>query len=430
VDEIEIIPCQPERPLDATVQVPGSKSITNRALLLAAMAQGRSVIESALFSDDTRYMIEALRTLGFAIEADAATARITVAGRGGKIPASSAELFVGNAGTAMRFLLGFLTLGRGRFRLDGSERMRERPIGELLDTLERLGLHARSELGNRCPPVVIETDLDEEPRFEGGAATIDARASSQFVSALLIPAPLWRRGLRLTVTGAVARPFIGMTLKLMKQWGASSTCTGNQIVVNGGQQYRARNFAVEPDASAAAYFAAAATLAGGIVRIPGLSRDSTQGDINFLNVLEKMGAQVMWREDGVEVRGGGRLVGAGEIDLSSMPDMVATLAAIAPFASTPTRIRNVAFIRHHESDRIRAIATELARLGARVRELDDGIEIEPSVLHPATIETYDDHRIAMSFAVVGLVLKGVRIRNPGCVSKTFPDFFARLKALV
>jgi 3-phosphoshikimate 1-carboxyvinyltransferase len=324
----------------------------------------------------------------------------------------------------MRFLLGFLTLARGRFRIDGNERMRERPMGELLAALEALGVRARSERHNGCPPVVIETPTS----FEGGKASIDASVSSQFVSALLMPAPLWKKGLRLKVTGAVAAPFIEMTRALMKLWGASSAVESDTIAVPGGQKYRARTFVVEPDASSASYFAAAAALCGGKVRIAGLTRDSVQGDIGFLDVLEKMGAQVEWRADGVEVRGDGRLTGV-DVDMSAMPDMVATLAAIAPFASSATTIRNVGFIRHHESDRIKAIATQLRRLGAKVRETDDGLAIEPSKVRGAEIETYDDHRIAMSFAIVGLKVGGVRIKNPGCVSKTFPDFFERLRSL-
>jgi len=423
MDEIEITPLK--HPIDASVRVPGSKSITNRALILAAMAAGRSTIESALFSDDTRYMIEALRALGFKVESDETQRRIEVEGRAGEIPASSADLFVGNAGTAMRFILGFLTLGRGRFRLDGSPRMRERPIGELLDALASLGVQATSERGDRCPPVVIEPP----PGFAGGATTIDAGVSSQFVSALLMPAPIWKNGLRLKVTGAVAQPFIDMTLAIMRLFGASSSVEGDEIVIPGGQRYQGRDFAVEPDASSASYFAAAAALCGGVVRIAALRPDSVQGDIGFLKVLQKMGARVTWENDGVTVRGDGRLAGV-DVDMAAMPDMVATLAAIAPFASSPTRIRGVGFIRHHESDRLRAIATELAKLGAKVTETEDGIAIEPSKLHPATIDSWDDHRIAMSFAVIGLKLPGVRIGNPGCVSKTFPDFFERMRAVI
>lgn len=421
-ESIEITPIS--RPLRATIEVPGSKSITNRALLLAAMAHGRSVLENVLISDDTERMSEALVHLGFQIETDRAERRIAVEGLGGQIPAHGADLFIAGAGTAMRFLTAFLTLGEGRFRIDGNQRMRERPIGPLLDAMQRLGASVYSERDNRCPPVVVEARAS----FGGGATSVDARVSSQFVSAMLMPAPLWRDGLRLQVIGEAARPFIEMTLRMMEAWGVSSTVEGDVIVIPGAQAYRARRFTVEPDASGASYFAAAAALCGGSVTVRGLSRGSVQGDLRLLDVLEQMGAIVKWNDDSVEVTGGGTLRGV-DVAMNAMPDMVATLAAIAPFASSPTRIRNVEFIRFHESDRIRAIATELGRLGAEVTVFDDGIEIRPSRLAPAEIETYDDHRIAMAFAVTGLKLPGVRIRNPGCVAKTFPEFFDKLAEL-
>ena len=423
IDVIEIIPAK--GPLHATIRPPGSKSITNRAMVLAAMAADRSIIRGALLSDDTQQMAEALRLLGFTVEVDAAERRIAVEGRGGAVPTSAASLDAGNAGTAMRFLAGFLTLGRGRYRLDGSARMRQRPIGSLLDGLNALGIKATSENSNGCPPIVIDTAAGA---FEGGEVTIDASLSSQFVSALLMPAPLWRKGLRLKVIGETARPFIDMTLRLMEVWGARSSVDGDLITVPGGQSYRAMDFAVEPDATAASYFAAAAAVVGGSVRIEGLHSDAVQGDIGFLRILERMGARVEWREDGVEIIGTGTLSGV-DVAMNAMPDVVPTLAAIAPFASSPTRIREVGFIRHHESDRISAVATELRRLGATVEEFGDGLAIEPSGLHPATIETYDDHRIAMAFAVAGLKVAGVRIANPGCVAKTYPEFFADLRIL-
>ncbi|MBF6568528.1 MAG: 3-phosphoshikimate 1-carboxyvinyltransferase, partial [Candidatus Binataceae bacterium] len=242
-----------QHPLNATITLPGSKSITNRALILAAMAPGSSTIEGALTSDDTHQMIGALRQLGFTLEADAARGQIEIIGAGGTIPAAGANLSIGGAGTAMRFLAAFATLGHGRFRLDGNHRMRQRPMGELLDALTQLGVRAFTEYGNRCPPVVIERG--REP-FAGGSASIDASVSSQFVSALLMPAPLWRNGLELHISGDTARPFIEMTLRLMDQRGVSSVINGNMIVVPGGQRYRAGRFAVEPDASAASYFAA------------------------------------------------------------------------------------------------------------------------------------------------------------------------------
>lgn len=422
-DALEIIP--PSRPLHATLTPPGSKSITNRALLLAAMAHGRSRVSGALLSDDTRRMATALGALGFEVAIAEAARQITVLGQGGVIGATAAALDAGNAGTAMRFLAGFVTLGRGRFRIDGSPRMRERPIAALLDTLRALGVAASSELGNDCPPIVIDTSA---ARFTGGVATIDATLSSQFVSALLMPAPLWRNGLRLTVVGATARPFIAMTLRLMAEWGASSSFTDDVIVVPGGQGYHPMDFAVEPDASGASYFAAAAAAVGGTVVIRGLRQTSVQGDTDFFGILARMGARVAWYPDRVEVTGTGELRGV-DVAMNAMPDMVPTLAAIAPFASTPTRIRGVGFIRHHESDRIRALVTELRRLGAMVEEHEDGLGIAPSRLHPATVATYDDHRIAMAFAVVGLKVAGVRIGNPGCVAKTYPEFFRDLGAL-
>jgi 3-phosphoshikimate 1-carboxyvinyltransferase len=424
VEEIEITPIA--HPLDATVTPPGSKSITNRALLLAAMASGSSTIEGALFSDDTRQMVGALAQLGFQVTAEETRGRIAIVGTGGTIPAGGANLSVGGAGTAMRFLAAFATLGHGRFRIDGNQRMRERPMGELLDTLSKLGAHAFSERGNRCPPVIIERGPE---RFVGGSAAIDASASSQFVSALLMPAPLWRDGLRLRVSGETARPFIDMTLRLMETRGAVSSVAGDTIVVPGGQSYRAGSFAVEPDASAASYFAAAAALVGGSVRIRGLGADSVQGDVAFMRVLEKMGVQVRFDRDEIAVTGRGGLKGV-DVAMNAMPDMVPTLAALAPLASSPTRIRAVGFIRHHESDRLRALATELTRIGATVREFDDGLEIEPAAApRPAAIETYDDHRIAMAFAVIGLRLAGLKIRNPGCVAKTYPNFFDDLARL-
>jgi 3-phosphoshikimate 1-carboxyvinyltransferase len=421
--EIEIAPA--EHALAATIRVPGSKSITNRALLLAAMADGSSVVDAVLLSDDTRSMTAALRTLGIDVEVDDTNRIITVHGRGGIIPAASANLDIGGAGTAMRFLAGFLTLGHGRFRIDGNTRMRQRPIGALLKALRQLGIEARAENNDGCPPVIVDTS---STTFAGGEVAIDASLSSQFVSALLMPAPLWPNGLKLTVNGDAARPFIDMTLELMRRWGIRTSHDGNRIFVRGGQRYNATKFSVEPDATSASYFAAAAALIGGKVTIRGLTRDSVQGDLGFLQILEQMGARVQWNRDGVDVVGSGSLAGV-DVAMNTMPDVVATLAAIAPFASSPTRIRKVGFIRHHESDRIHTLSTELARLGAAVREFDDGLEIVPSPLRRTVVETYDDHRIAMAFAVVGLKLTGVRIRNPGCVAKTYPEFFEHLMNL-
>jgi 3-phosphoshikimate 1-carboxyvinyltransferase len=422
MEQLEITPVT--KPLSAVVTVPGSKSITNRALLIAAMAEGRSVIDNVLFSDDTLRMLEALKQLGFQIAIEESERRVSVNGLGGRIPSSGCDLSIGGAGTAMRFLIPFLTLARGKFRIDGNQRMRERPIGPLLDAMQRLGASVYSERDNRCPPVIA----DSRTPFRGGATHVDARMSSQFVSAMLMPAPLWPEGLRLQVAGDAAKPFVEMTLRMMEAWGVKWNIDGDTITIPGGQAYRARRFVVEPDASSASYFAAAAALCGGTVILQGLSANSVQGDTALLTVLQQMGARVKWDRDAVEVTGAGQLRGV-DVAMNGMPDMVATLAAIAPFATSVTRMRKVQFIRHHESDRLRSIGAELRRLGATVNDLEDGIEILPSRLKGASIETYDDHRIAMAFSVVGLRIPGVRIQNPSCVSKTFPDFFDQLAKL-
>ena len=413
------------RPPDAAVRVPGSKSISNRVALLAALADGRSVLDGVLFSDDTRYMAAALRGLGIAVAADEAAARLTVDGTGGRWPRAGAELFVGNAGTAMRFLVAALCLGHGRYRIDGTARMRERPIQELVDALGRLGATVRCETGRGAPPVLVEAD-----GLRGGATELAAARSSQFVSALLQVAPYAAQDVTITLTGEViAQPYIDMTVAVMAQWGVTVARDGERVYrVAAGQRYRAQRYAVEPDASSAHYFWAAAALTGGRVRVDGLHRHSLQGDVQFAALLERMGATVHWAADAITVEGPAALGGV-DADLNAFSDTAPTLAVLAPFATAPVHIRNVAHLRWQESDRLRAVATELARLGARVEERADGLTIWPSVLHGARVATYDDHRIAMAFALVGLRVEGVEIAEPGCVAKTFPDFFARLETL-
>ncbi|HXQ24256.1 MAG TPA: 3-phosphoshikimate 1-carboxyvinyltransferase [Candidatus Acidoferrales bacterium] len=411
-------------PPDCDVQVPGSKSITNRALLIAALADGESTLDGALFSDDTRYMAEAWQRLGVTVQADAAANRFVVTGGGGVIPAPAADLYVGNAGTAMRFLVAAVCLGRGRFRIDGTPRMRERPIQELVDALGQLGAGVRCESDRGCPPVVIDAD-----GLPGGRATVAAGRSSQFLSALLLIAPYARDGVELEIVGPmIAAPYVDMTSGVMRAFGVTVARTGERRFVVRPQPYAARRYGIEPDASSAHYFLAAAALTGGRVRVQGLGYASLQGDVRFVDLLEQMGAVVLRGDDFLEVRGGAELDGI-DADLNAISDTMPTLAALAPFARRPVTIRNVAHVRLQESDRLHAVATELQRLGVRVRELADGLVIEPSAVRPAAVETYDDHRIAMSFALIGLRVSGIGIRDPQCVTKTFPDFFARLEAL-
>jgi len=412
-------------PPDAVVRVPGSKSISNRVALLAALADGPSELDGILFSDDTRHMATALRALGVAVAADEAAARLTIEGCGGRWPSAAAALDVGNAGTAMRFLVAALCLGHGRFRIDGTARMRERPIQELVDALRPLGGNAICELRSGAPPVLIEAH-----GLVGGATTLSAARSSQFVSALLQAAPYAAHDVAITLIGPViAEPYIDMTIAIMAQWGVTVERDGRRVFrVRAGQRYRARRYAVEPDASSAHYFWAAAALTGGRVRVEGLSRTSLQGDVAFAALLERMGAEVRWEAEAIEVRGRDRLDGV-TVDMNAYSDTAPTLAALAPFASGPVRIDNVAHLRLQESDRLHAVASELGRLGARVEERPDGLTIWPSVLRGTALDTYDDHRLAMALALIGLRVPGVVIRDPGCVAKTFPDYFTRLDEL-
>lgn len=410
-------------PINADVTVPGSKSDTNRALIIAALADGCSTLTGALFSDDTRYLMAALKELGFAVDGDEAANTITVTGLGGRIPASSADLYVGLAGTAMRFLTAFVALGQGRYRIDGTERMRQRPIQPLLDSLNQLGVKAFSELGTGCPPVLIESD-----GLTGGRARMAGSQSSQYFTALLLVGPLTREGIEIEVEGELVHtPYIDLTASVMARFGATMNHTDYRVLrVPGGQSYRAMGYPVEPDASAASYFFAAAAVTGGRVTVRGLGRDCKQGDIRFVDVLEKMGCAVNWECDSVEVIGPAQLNGV-DVDMGPISDTALTLAAIAPFADSPVTIRGLSHTRLQETDRVAAPVAELRRLGVTVEEHPDAMVIHPSMPHGGRVETYDDHRMAMSFALIGLRVPGITILNPICVAKTFPDYFERLE---
>ena len=409
-------------PVRATIAVPGSKSLTNRALVIAALADGPVTVGGALESEDTRWMVEALRALGFSVDWDRGAREIRVGGRGGVIPARQAELFGGNAGTVVRFLTSLVALGEGRFTVDGDARMRERPIGDLLEGLAALGVVARSRDGR--PPIEIDAR-----GIEGGCAWVDGSTSSQFASSILLAAPYARRDVELTIRGElVGAPFVDMTIGMMRRSGAAVERDGGKILVRAGSPYRPGAIGVEPDATAASYFLAAAALLGGEVTVPGLSRESLQGDLAFVDVLREMGADVRFEADRVTVAGSGRLRGVDR-DFRAISDTFLTLAAIAPFAAGRTRIRGIAHTRRQESDRPSAVATELRRLGVSVIEEEDSLQIEGAPTRGADIETYRDHRIAMSFALVGLRIPGIRILEPSCVDKTFPTYFTVLESL-
>jgi 3-phosphoshikimate 1-carboxyvinyltransferase len=423
VEHLEITPVL--GPIYGSIRPPGSKSITNRAIVCAALAQGESTLRGALDSDDTQVMIAALQQLGVAIEVADEGRLLRVSGCDGQIPARQAELFVGNSGTTMRFLTALVSLGHGEFRLDGVPRMQERPIGDLVEALTRLGVRIDCEGTNNCPPVTVRAS-----GLPGGVASIRGDISSQFLSGLLMAAPYALKPVLLQVDGTlVSIPYVAMTLQVMEAFSGEFEATPGfrRIEVSNVARYRARDYGVEPDASAASYFFAAAAITGGRVTVEGLSRTSLQGDVKFCDCLEQMGAKVLYGDDSTTIEGG-RLKGI-DVDMNNISDTVQTLAVTALFAEGRTRIHNVAHIRHKETDRIAATAAELRKLGAVVHEFDDGLEIEPRALQGAEIDTYDDHRMAMSFALAGLRTPNLVIRHPECTAKTYPRFFDDLEQL-
>jgi len=418
-DEVEIRPL--ERPPEAEIPVPGSKSVTNRALIIAALADGESILENPLLSDDSFHLMKSLHDLGFEVRVEGE--RVRISGRRGIIPRRSVEVFAGNAGTAARFLPPMLALGEGPYFVDGVPRMRERPVGDLVDAMRSLGASVGyAGEGGRFPLVV------EGGGIRGGKARVEGGKSSQFLSGVMMSSPHADTAVELEVSGGlVSRPYIGITMDVMRSFGVEVEERGGRFAIE-PSKYRAREYAVEPDASGASYFLAAAALSGGRVRVPGLGRGSKQGDLRFAEILRSMGCEVEISEEYVEVRGAGRLSGV-RADMNEISDTFITLAAIAPFAEGETVITNIEHTRHQETDRISAVATELSRLGVEVEERRDGLTVYPGVISPALVETYDDHRIAMAFSLVGLMAPGVRISNPACVSKTMPDYFDRLELL-
>jgi len=350
-------------------------------------------------------------------------------GEAGKNPASQADLWIANAGTAARFLTAMAALGEGTYRLDGTERMRQRPIQPLLDALNALGAEATSELGTGCPPVMVRAR-----GLTGGSVSVRGNMSSQFLSALMMVAPCARQPVTIQIEGElVSAPFVQMTLRMMRQFGVDAQWEKERtrIVVPAPQRYHLTGdatYAVEPDATAASYFLAAAAITGGRVCVRGLNRASLQGDIRFVEILQQMGCLVRWLPDGIEVSGTDALRGV-DADMSDISDTFITLAVVAPFADSPTRIRGVEHARYQESNRVSAVATELRRLGIDVEEHIDGLTIYPGTPQPGTVQTYNDHRIAMAFSIIGLRVPGIIIAEPECVQKTFPSFFEKLEEL-
>jgi 3-phosphoshikimate 1-carboxyvinyltransferase len=413
------------RPLshcDGVVTIPGSKSYTHRALILSLLADGESVLINALRCEDTEHTVQALIKFGVPVfwESDC----VRVLGRGGKFKATDDRIDVGNSGASMRFLTALAALKKGTTLLDGSERMRKRPIGELLNGLGELGVKAYSQKGDNYPPVIVESQ-----GLQGGTVRIKGEESSQFLSSLLMVAPYALRDVHIEVTGPLAsKPYVDITRDVMSAFGVEIQSPKYfSFFVKAGQRYLPQKYRIEGDASNASYFFSAAAVCRGRVKIKNLNPVTIQGDIGFLKILERMGCSVIRGSDWVEVLGG-ELHGI-EIDMNEMPDLVPTLAVTAAFAQGKTVIRNIGHLRFKESDRIHALALELSKMGIRVREREDGLEIEGGKPHGAEIETYNDHRMAMSFAIAGLAVPGVKIKGERCVDKSFPGFWEVLQEL-
>lgn len=412
-------------PVSGSIRPPGSKSITNRALILSALAKGTSTLTGVLDSVDTAVMLESLNRIGILVKHDSETQTCRITGCGGRLSVEKADLWLENSGTSIRFLTSVCCLGSGHYRLDGSKRMRERPIIDLVDTLQTLGASVDCEdPAGGCPPVIVRGQ-----RLAGGAASVNGDISSQFLSSLLMVAPCAKNSVELSVAGElVSKPYVTMTLEMMKSFGIAATYPDDLSsfkISSGG--YRAIDYDIEPDASAASYFLAAAAITGGTVTVEGLSKTALQGDVLFASALEQMGCEVTWDDASVTVTG--RELRGVDIDMNAISDTAQTLAVVATFASSPTTIRCVGHMRHKETDRIAAVVTELKRAGLRADEFDDGMTIYPGPAKPAAIQTYDDHRMAMSFALLGLKHKGIQILDPGCTSKTYPHFFEDLQTL-
>lgn len=424
-----------------TVQVPGSKSITNRAMLLAILANGTSYLNGALFSDDSRHFLQCVSDLGFPAKQDEKACTVQVTGFGGIIPKDTASIYVGSAGTAARFLTALLGTAQGTYHMDASAQMRKRPMAPLLASLSDLGAEILFDEKEGFFPFSITGH-----GFQKNLLTVDINQSSQFLSALLIAAGCSGEDITIQTTGSHGMSYIDITLRMMEQFGVhvaapyslrsvgitASEATGDAseaspsriFQIPGGQTYRAQNYEIEPDVSAACYFYAMAALLGIDMIVQGVHADSMQGDIQFLYLLEQMGCHLTETEEGILLSGPADGIYQGiTADMSACSDQAITMAALAPFAQTPTTITGIGHIRYQESDRIAAIAAELTRMGIRCEEKPDSITIWPGTPAPCHVKTYDDHRMAMGFSLIGLRAQGIVIEDPGCCRKTFENYF-------
>ena len=407
-----------------TVEVPGSKSITNRALLLATIAKGKSILRGTLFSDDSRHFLKCIQELGFETKVDEEHKIIEVTGLGGEVPKKEASIYVGSAGTAARFLSAYLGVSKGIYHLDASKQMRRRPMAPLLACLRELGCEITCEEQEGFFPFTLKAQ-----GFGKQKICVDIGSSSQFLSALLIASNLSPEDMEIQVEGSHGMAYIRMTEKMMAQFGVETSRTEESLyLTRKGQQYQALDYQIEPDVSAACYFYAMAPLLGIEVTVRNVHFESLQGDVEFLRILGKMGCKVEETPEGICVSGNAEGSYHGlEVDMSACSDQAITLAALAPFADSPTIIKGIGHIRFQESDRIKAIVTELEKMGITCEEGEDYIKIYPGIPQASVVETYDDHRMAMGFSLIGLRAESLVIDDPGCCRKTFENYFEVLE---
>lgn len=410
----------------AEIDVPGSKSVANRALIIAALAEGTTVLKNMLFSDDTRYMMEAIRKLGNTVKVDEQKRTVIVESTTEKVFPET-ELFIGNAGTAMRFLPTYISAGQGKVSLTGIQRMKERPIKDLVDGLRELGVKVTYKEKDGFPP--FEIDANGLP---GGEISVRGDKSSQYLTSILLSAPYAKEDVTVKIQGElVSIPYVDITIKMMKDFGVEvENRDYKEFFIKSGQKYRSREYVVEGDCSSASYFFGIAAITNSEIKVNNVCKNTMQGDIKLLEVLEKMGVSVSYGENHVLVKGSGKLSGI-TVDMHHMSDVAQTLSVVALFADGITEIKNVYNMRIKETDRIKAVYNELTKLGAKVTELEDGLIIEPAVKYNENVEidTYDDHRMAMSFSLAGLRISGVKIKDPDCVSKTFPNYFEEFEKI-
>lgn len=415
---------RPLERLDATVRVPGSKSYTQRAMVIAALAEGQSILRDALLSEDTRVLAGALADLGAGIRTEGI--QMDIRGNGGRLARPSREIRLGNNGTAIRLLAGVASLGEGPVVLTGDARLRERPMQPLLEALRDLGADVRTDGNRGYPPVTIRGG-----RLRGGEVVLREIQSSQYVSAILIAAPFFDKDTVVAVEGQIpSLPYIALTVEAMAAFGVDVAVDGNgRYVIQAGQRYRGREYRVEGDVSSASYFFLAAALLKGRMRVENIDPRTGQGDIAFLALLERLGCRVRRGENHVEIEGGALPEGEMTFDLGSMPDMVPTLAVLSALRPGRSVIRNIAHLRLKESDRLAALVSELGKTGIGAQETPDGIVVTGGTPRGAAIATHNDHRIAMSFAVLGLLVPGMVIEGSECVGKSFPGFWHALEGL-